>query len=92
MNDRPLTEIWVYLSASPLLWLTATLVCYLAALKVYRLGGESPLLNPVAITVAPRRFARCTAARPVAPDAPWMSTVSPACSRPRVTRQWYAVS
>ncbi len=52
MTDRPLTEIWVYLAASPLLWLTVTLVCYLAALKVYRLGGESPLLNPVTITVA----------------------------------------
>ncbi|WP_295392725.1 LrgB family protein [uncultured Thiodictyon sp.] len=52
MTNAPLTEIWVYLAASPLLWLTATLVCYLAALKVYRLGGESPLLNPVAIAVA----------------------------------------
>jgi predicted murein hydrolase (TIGR00659 family) len=52
MTDAPLTQIWVYLAASPLLWLTATLVCYLMALKVYRLGGESPLLNPVAIAIA----------------------------------------
>ena len=52
MSNAPLTEVWVYLAASPLLWLTATLLCYLAALKVYRLGGESPLLNPVAIAVA----------------------------------------
>ena len=52
MTEAPLTQIWVYLAASPLLWLTATLVCYLIALKVYRLGGESPLLNPVAFAVA----------------------------------------
>ncbi len=52
MSDAPLTQVWVYLAASPLLWLTATLVCYLIALKVYRLGGESPLLNPVALAVA----------------------------------------
>jgi predicted murein hydrolase (TIGR00659 family) len=52
MTEAPLAQIWVYLAASPLLWLTATLVCYLLARKVYRLGGESPLLNPVAIAVA----------------------------------------
>ena len=52
MDEAPLAAIWVYLAASPLLWLTATLVCYLTALWVYRRGGESPLLNPVAIAVA----------------------------------------
>jgi predicted murein hydrolase (TIGR00659 family) len=52
MNDKPLSAIWVYLAASPLLWLTATLVCYLIAVWIYRRGGESPLLNPVAISVA----------------------------------------
>ncbi|WP_295581994.1 LrgB family protein [uncultured Lamprocystis sp.] len=51
MTDAPLTQIWVYLAASPLLWLTATLVCYLIALKIYRLGRENALLNPVAIAV-----------------------------------------
>jgi predicted murein hydrolase (TIGR00659 family) len=50
--DRPLFEVWVYLAASPLLWLTATLACYLIALRIYRLGGSSPLLNPVALAVA----------------------------------------
>ena len=49
-------------------------------------------LRPVAMTFAPTSFASCTAASPVAPDAPCTSTVSPAFSRPRVTRQWYAVS
>ena len=42
----------------------------------------------MAITFAPRIFATCTAARPVAPEAPWISAVSPAWRRPRVTRQW----
>lgn len=51
MADTPFAAIWVYLAASPLLWLSLTLVCYLVALRIYRLGGESPLLNPVAITV-----------------------------------------
>lgn len=52
MNEAPLAAIWVYLAASPLLWLTATLACYLVAVRIYRWGGESPLLNPVAIAVA----------------------------------------
>jgi len=50
--DAPLAALWVYLAASPLLWLSLTLVCYLIALRVYRLGGENPLLNPVAVAVA----------------------------------------
>lgn len=52
MGETQLASIWVYLAASPLLWLTLTLACYLIAVRVYRLGGESPLLNPVAIAVA----------------------------------------
>jgi predicted murein hydrolase (TIGR00659 family) len=52
MTETPLTEIWVYLAASPLLWLSATLVCYLLADRLYRFGGGSPLLNPVAVAVA----------------------------------------
>ena len=46
-----MTQIWVYLAASPLLWLTATLLCYLVALKIYRLSASHPLLNPVVIAV-----------------------------------------
>ena len=52
MADAPLAALWVYLAASPLLWLSLTLICYLIALRLYRLGGENPLLNPVAIAVA----------------------------------------
>jgi predicted murein hydrolase (TIGR00659 family) len=43
-----IVDIWVYLSAGPLLWLTATLVAYIAAWQVYRRFAFNPLLNPVA--------------------------------------------
>ncbi len=45
------TEIWVYLSASPLLWLTATMLAYQGAFWIYRRAGMNPLANPVAIAV-----------------------------------------
>ncbi len=45
-------SIWVYLSASPLLWLTVTLVAYLIGFGVYQRLGQNPLANPVAIAVA----------------------------------------
>ncbi|MBG7620078.1 LrgB family protein [Herbaspirillum sp. AP02] len=47
-----LTDIWVYLAASPLLGLTTTLVAYLVALWVYRRLGFNPLANPVLIAIA----------------------------------------
>ncbi|MCW9039464.1 MAG: LrgB family protein, partial [Rhodospirillales bacterium] len=46
-----LTEIWVYLSASPLSALTITLVAYLSGDWLYRKAGKNPLLNPVLIAV-----------------------------------------
>lgn len=48
---RDLHEIWVYLSASPLLGLTATLVAYQAGYWLYRKSGYNPLVNPVLIAV-----------------------------------------
>ena len=42
-----LGEIWVFLAASPLLWLTVTLLAYLAALWLYRRSGLHPAVNPV---------------------------------------------
>ena len=48
----PLAELWVYLSATPLLFLTLTLVVYQAAYWIYRRAGFHPLLNPVAISIA----------------------------------------
>lgn len=42
-------EVWVYLSASPLFWLTAVLIAYLFADKVAARCNRHPLVNPVAI-------------------------------------------
>lgn len=44
--------VWVYLSRTPLLWLTVTLVAYLAADRISAATGRSPLANPVLIAVA----------------------------------------
>ena len=48
--DR-LYEIWVYLQAEPLFWLTLTVGCYLLADFGYRASGLFPLLNPVAVSI-----------------------------------------
>ncbi len=47
-----LNELWVYLSASPLLGLTVTLVAYQGAYWIYRRSGMNPLANPVLIAVS----------------------------------------
>ena len=44
-------DLWVYLSGSPLLWLTATLVAYLAADALAAAAGRHPIANPVLIAV-----------------------------------------
>ncbi|WP_289035819.1 LrgB family protein [uncultured Roseibium sp.] len=49
--DKGFSEIWVYLSASPLLALTLTLVAYQLGNWVYQKAGKNPLLNPVLIAV-----------------------------------------
>ncbi|MCP5249833.1 MAG: LrgB family protein [Candidatus Accumulibacter sp.] len=51
MNAR-LDEIWVYLSASPLLGLTLTLLAYQGALYVNKRCHGHPLANPVLLAVA----------------------------------------
>jgi predicted murein hydrolase (TIGR00659 family) len=48
---RDLRDIWVYLSANPLLHLALTLVAYQIGLAIYRRAGLYPLLNPVLIAV-----------------------------------------
>jgi predicted murein hydrolase (TIGR00659 family) len=45
-------DIWVYLSATPLLGLTMTLLVYQGAYWIYSRAGFNPLLNPVALSVA----------------------------------------
>lgn len=48
---RDLEQVWVYLSTSPLLHLTLTLVAYQIGIFIYRRGRLNPLLNPVLIAV-----------------------------------------
>ena len=49
MND--LRDIWVYLSASPLLHLTLTLIAFQIGTFIYRKSGLNPVCNPVMIAV-----------------------------------------
>jgi predicted murein hydrolase (TIGR00659 family) len=50
MPER-ISATWVYLSATPLFWLTVTLIAYQIAHGVYRRSGAHPLANPVMIAV-----------------------------------------
>jgi predicted murein hydrolase (TIGR00659 family) len=52
MVEPDLAAIWVYLSASPLLGLTITLVAYSIAYRLYVYSNANPLLNPVVTSVA----------------------------------------
>lgn len=45
-------EIWSYLAQEPLLWLTLTLVAYVAGDAVAEVARRAPLANPVLIAVA----------------------------------------
>lgn len=46
-----LSEIWVFLAQSPLLWLSLTLIAYLGALWLHQRSGSRPLVNPVLVSV-----------------------------------------
>jgi predicted murein hydrolase (TIGR00659 family) len=46
MNASPFS-LWVYLSQTPLLWLTVTLLVYALADAVSQASGRNPLANPV---------------------------------------------
>lgn len=46
------TELWVYLSGSPLLWLSVTLIAYCLADRIAAASGRHPLVNPVVIAVS----------------------------------------
>lgn len=48
---REIGDIWVYLSSSPLLHLTLTLLAYQGGIWIYRRGNLNPLLNPVLLSV-----------------------------------------
>jgi predicted murein hydrolase (TIGR00659 family) len=46
-----LQQLWVYLSTTPLLWLTITLLAYQAGDWLFRRTGANPLCNPVMVSV-----------------------------------------
>jgi len=45
------TDIWVYLSQTPLLWLTLTVSVFYVSQKIYEYFGANPLLNPVLMSI-----------------------------------------
>ena len=51
MVEPDLAAIWVYLSATPLLGLTITLVAYSLAYRLYIYANSNPLLNPVLTSI-----------------------------------------
>jgi predicted murein hydrolase (TIGR00659 family) len=50
--EETLTEIWVYLAETPLLWLSVTLIIYQLSSLLYHRSSAFPLLNPVLVSVA----------------------------------------
>lgn len=48
---RDLSQIWVYLSTSPLLFLTLTLMAFQIGSFIYQRSGGMPVFNPVLIAV-----------------------------------------
>ncbi|MDD3354797.1 LrgB family protein [Zoogloea sp.] len=52
MSTGSMNEIWVYLSAQPLLWLALTLAVYLLAMALHRSSGGHPAVNPVLLSVS----------------------------------------
>lgn len=49
---KPMSEIWAYLSASPLVGLTITLLAYQAAFWLFKRSGQRAWTNPVLIAIA----------------------------------------
>ncbi|MEY3220497.1 MAG: hypothetical protein RIT27_1854 [Pseudomonadota bacterium] len=45
------TDIWVYLSQTPLLWLTLTVSVFYVAQQIYTYFNANPLLNPVLMSI-----------------------------------------
>ncbi|WP_062208948.1 LrgB family protein [Aureimonas sp. AU12] len=43
--------LWAYLSTTPLFWLTATILAFLAADRIAQGSGRHPAVNPVALTI-----------------------------------------
>lgn len=52
MSAFGLDQVWVYLAASPLLHLFATLIAFVIATRINRLAVGTPLLHPVIVAIA----------------------------------------
>lgn len=52
MSGENISRLWVYLSSTPLLWLTATLAAFAIADAISARLGRHPLANPVMISAA----------------------------------------
>lgn len=52
MTENQLSHLWVYLSASPLMGLTMTLVAYSLAVMLYEKSHKNALLHPVVVAIA----------------------------------------
>lgn len=51
MSAAPAFDLWVYLAASPLLWLTLTIGVFLGAQRLAKASGYHALVNPVLMTI-----------------------------------------
>lgn len=51
ISDTSLFALWVYLAASPLLWLTVTVGIFLVAQALAKAAGYRPVVNPVLIAI-----------------------------------------
>ncbi len=49
--DTGIFALWVYLAASPLLWLTVTIAAFLVGQRLAAWSGNHPLVNPVLIAI-----------------------------------------
>ena len=52
MVESDAARIWVYLSASPLVGMTMTLVAYIIAYRLYIYTKYNPILNPLVTAIA----------------------------------------
>ena len=51
MKSQAISALWVYLSASPLLGLTLTLLAYQCGLWLFRRSGQQAWANPVPLAI-----------------------------------------
>ncbi|MGE0004185.1 MAG: LrgB family protein [Parvibaculaceae bacterium] len=47
----PAFDLWVYLASTPLLWLTVTLLAWIAADRIALACGRHPMVNPVLLAI-----------------------------------------